>query len=102
MIMADADILDVFGLQLQLGEQFDNTLLRRRGSRTLPETGIPHQVVVTVLDQVAAEDKLNLEAVVRVGVAKAQADVRWGGAGAAAEARDRHFSRRFRYRRHAH
>src|SRR5258708_7814769 len=98
MIMGDADILDVFGLSLQLGEQFDDTLLRRRGSRTLPEAGIPHHVVVTVLDQIAAENKLNFEAVVGVGVAEAQADVRWGSAGAAVEARERHFGRRLRQR----
>src|SRR5258708_40139612 len=87
MIMADADILDVFGLQLQLGDQFDDTLLRRRGSRTLPEAGIPHHVVVTGLDQEAAADKLNLESVVGVRADKGPTHFRRGTSGAPVDAR---------------
>ena len=95
MIVADADILNVVRLQLQLGEQLGDGFLRRLGSRTLPETGIPHHVVVAVLDQVAAEYELEFQAVEVICVGKAQ-----GGARTRADIprrRDAAFEARERY-----
>jgi len=100
MIVADADILDVFGLHLELGELFDEALLRRPLARALPEAGIPHHVVVTMLDQVAAENELEFQALEVICVGKAQAgtrtraDIRRTTGRAAFEARERHLWRR--------
>jgi glutaminyl-peptide cyclotransferase len=76
IVVADADILDVVRLQLQLGEQLGDGFLRRHGSRTLPEAGIPHHVVVAMLDQVAAEYELDLQSKSYVSEKRRPAPVR--------------------------
>jgi hypothetical protein len=99
VIVADADKLDVLGLELQLAQKVHEADFRRNVGRVHGMTGVPHHVVIAVLDQVAAVDDLELQAVEVIGVRKAQAGARTRAdiprrRGAAFEARERHLRRR--------
>ena len=60
--------------------------------------GVPQHVVVTMLDEIAAEDELNLEIAVGIGVREALVDSGRCLRRAAIEAGQRHVRRRVRRR----
>src|SRR5580765_4260106 len=63
--VADADVLDLLGRNLDLLQAIDDADGRRVGTRARCEAGVPHHVFVAVLDQVAAERERQLEILVR-------------------------------------
>ena len=96
VIVADADELDLFRLQIQLSKLLDQTGLDCGAGRLRPArvrggiAGVPDQVLLSMTDQVAARGQLQLPALIGVGVRKAR-DIGRAGAAAAIEARERHF-----------
>jgi hypothetical protein len=91
--VADADVLDLVGCDLELLQAIHDADFRRVGIRARGEAGVPHHVVVAVLDQIAAEPERQLEVLVGERVAEA-ADVPRRGVGAAVDAGQRDFGRR--------
>ncbi len=76
VIVADADILDLLGLDLQLRELLDQRDLdrrarRRRARRRGRIAGIPDHVVICMADEIAARGQLQLLALVRHRVREA-------------------------------
>ena len=68
VIVADADIFDLLGLDADLRELIDQTHLRRHVGRRHGVAGVPQQIVVIVLDEIAAIDELKLQIAVGIGV----------------------------------
>src|SRR5205814_3138413 len=88
VIVTDADVLDLVRRELELRQQVDEARLGRRRRRADWVARVPYHVVVAVLDQIAAEGELDLQAGERIGVGHAAADVGRARAGAAVEARE--------------
>ncbi|HEV7599866.1 MAG TPA: GrpB family protein [Bradyrhizobium sp.] len=59
--MADADIFDLIGCKFELPQKIDQAQLRRDVGRRHRVTGVPQHVFVAMLDEIAAEDKLQLQ-----------------------------------------
>src|SRR5215831_15287614 len=77
MIVADSDIFDLIGLNVDLGQLIDHAHLWCNIGRRHGMTGIPQHILVTMLDEVATEDELNLQAREGKGVREALIDDRW-------------------------
>ena len=73
VIMADADVLDLLGLEIDLRQLIDQAHLGGHVGGGHGMAGIPQQVVVAVLDEVAAVDELEL--LVAVGLCVGEARV---------------------------
>src|SRR4029079_615581 len=72
--MADADILDLIGLDVDPGESIDQAHLRRDVRRRHGMAGVPQHVLVAVLEKIATEDKLNLLVAVGKSIREALVD----------------------------
>ena len=72
--MADADVLDLLGLEIDLRQLVDQAHLGRDVGRGHGIAGIPQQVVVAVLDEIAAVDELKLQVAIGIGVRHALVD----------------------------
>ena len=88
VIMTDADVLHVIGRELELREQVHEARLRCGGRVPDRVPRVPHEIVVTVANQVAADGQLYLEAVVRIRIGEST-HVGGGGVRAAVQARQR-------------
>ena len=99
VIMADADIFDLLGLDVDLRQQIDQAHLRRDIGRGHGVAGVPQQIVVAMLDEIAAEDELKFQIAIGIGVRETLVDGNGRLRRAAFEARERHVRRRVRGRR---
>jgi hypothetical protein len=99
MIVADADIFDLIGLEVERCELIDDAHFRRDIWRGHGVAGVPQQIVVAVLDEIAAVNELELQVAIGIGVRETLVD-RSGRLRRAAvlEARERHVFRRERRR----
>jgi hypothetical protein len=97
VIMADADESNLLGLDVELRQLVDDAHLRRHVGGGHGVTGIPQQVLVAMLDQIAAVDELKFQVAVGIGVREALIDRRRRLRRAAIEPRERHVGRRQRW-----
>jgi len=96
--MADADVFDLISLNADLLQLVDDAHLRRHIRRRHGMAGVPEQIIVTVLDQIAAVDELQLEISIRVDVGEALVHGDGRLRRAAVESRERHVCRLHRRR----
>jgi hypothetical protein len=96
VIVADPDIFDLLGLHADLCQLIDHAFLRRDIRRRHSVPRIPQQVVVAMLDQIAAVDELQLQVAIGIGVREALVDGGRRLGRAAIEARERHIRCGFR------
>ena len=94
VIVADADVFDLLGLDVELRQLIDDAHLRRDVGRRHGVAGVPQQIIVVVLDQIAAEDELKLQIAVGIGVRETLVDGDGRLRRAAVEPRERHVRRR--------
>jgi hypothetical protein len=66
MIMADADVLDLLGLEIELPQLIDQAHLRRHVGSGHGMTGIPQQVFVAVLDEIATVHELKFQITISI------------------------------------
>ena len=74
VVVADADVFDLLGLDVEFGKLLRQRCLGCCGARAQGLTRIPHHVLVATADQVAAEGELDLGAPQRPCIGKAQVD----------------------------
>ena len=98
MIVADAHIFDLIGLDVDLGQLIDHADLWRNIGCRHRMTGIPQHIFVAVLDDIATEDELNLQAREGIRIREALIDDRWFLWCAAIEAGQRYLCRLCRCR----
>src|SRR3954453_7030687 len=77
VIMADADIFDLIGLDVDLGQLIDNAHLRGNIGRRHGVSGIPQHIFVAMLDEITTEDELKLQAGEGIGIRESLIDYRW-------------------------
>ena len=77
MIVADAHIFDLIGLDVDLGQLIDHADLWRNIGCRHRMTGIPQHIFIAVLDDIATEDELNLQAREGIRIREALIDDRW-------------------------
>ena len=96
--MTDAHVLNLIGLNVDLGQLIDHAHLWRNIGRRHGMTGIPQHIVVVMLDEVTTVDELNLQAWEGVGIGEALIDDCWCLWRAAIEASQRYVRRSHRRR----
>ena len=94
VIVADADIFDLLGFDVDLRQVIDQAHLRRDIGRGHGMARIPKHVLVAMLDEIATEDELNFQIAVGIGIGEALIDSHGCLWRAAIEARQRHLRRR--------
>src|SRR5580700_12104897 len=92
--MADADVLDIIGLEADLRQLGYDAHFRRDFGRCHGMAGVPQKVLVAMFDEVAAVDELKLEVAVREGVGETLVHCRRRLGRAAVETGKRHVWRR--------
>src|SRR5215467_5595377 len=102
VIVADADIGNLLRLEIDLRQQIDEAHLRRDVGLIHGVAGVPQQILVAVLDEIAAVDELKLEVAIGIDVGKARVDGSRRLGRAAFEARERYVRRRLHRSREAH
>src|SRR5262245_38980966 len=91
MIVADADVLDLLGLEVELSQEVDQARLRRGRAGAHRVAGVPDHVLIAMLDEIAAEDQLQLQVTISIGVGEPEIYFRRRLRGAAVEARESDF-----------
>src|SRR5262245_28210432 len=91
--MANADVLDLLGLNVDLRQKVDQADFRRHVGRGHRMTGIPQQVFLAVLDEIATEYKLKLQIAIRISVREALVDRGGSRGGPAVETRESYLRR---------
>jgi hypothetical protein len=74
VIVADADIFDLVGLEIDLGQEIDQAHLRRDIGRRHGMARVPQQIFVSVLDEIATEDELKFQIAVSISVRETLVD----------------------------
>jgi len=93
VIMADADKCNLLGLELDLRQLIDHANLRRHIGSGHGMTGIPQQILVAVLDEIATVNELKFQIAIRIGVRETLVDGRGRLRRAAIQTRERHVRR---------